>query len=292
MDAARLSTGIAGLDDRLGGGLLPGTLTLVVGSTGCGKTQLGIHFASTGQAKEGRRGAICDFTARGDRQSHVEYAQRLAGWTLSAAAHDAPPPATLFDRAASWGDYLSVFDLSGRRVLRHDLDDEAWQDWQAHWQRRVAAVTSFLYGSFLRGVRRIVFDGFEPAERGSESIQHRALEYLQHHVLQRDHDWVARELLRQDFRRMSAQVEASRYDWRAIASVALITSREALLDELIARTLEEGDLAATANTVIYLGRYRDGARMRRGLFVAKHRGSACSDEIAPLEIDERGLHVP
>lgn len=291
MDAARFSTGIEGLDDRLGGGLLPGTLTLVVGATGCGKTQLGIHFAAAGLASEGRRGAICDFTARGDRQSHLEYAQRLAGWTPELAPRDAPSPETLFDGAAPWGDYLSVFDLTGRRVLRRDLDDEDWQAWQAHWQRRVGAVTAFLYGSFVRGVRRVVFDGFEPSQRASESIQHRALEYLQHHVLQRDDDWVARELLRQDFRRMAEQVEKARYDWRAIASVALVTSREALLDELIARTLEEGDLAAAANTVIYLGRYRDGARMRRGLFVAKHRGSACSDEIAPLEIDERGLRV-
>lgn len=291
MAAPRLSTGIPGLDDRLGGGLLPGTLTLVIGSTGCGKTQLGIHFLAAGQAAEGRRGVICDFTARGDSQSHVDYAERLAGWTPSPAPHAAPPPEMLFDRSASWGDYLSVFDLTGRRVLRSDLDDEAWQDWQAHWQRRVGAVSAFLYGSFIRGARRVVFDGFEPAERATESIQHRALEYLQHHVLQRDDDWVARELLRQDFRRLAEQVEAARYEWRAIASMALVTSREALLDELIARSLEEGDLAAAANTVIYLGRYRDGTRMRRGLFVAKHRGSACSDEIAPLEIDERGLHV-
>ncbi|NLY99037.1 MAG: recombinase RecA, partial [Pirellulaceae bacterium] len=34
----RLSTGIARLDDLLGGGLLPGTLAAVVGSTGIGKT--------------------------------------------------------------------------------------------------------------------------------------------------------------------------------------------------------------------------------------------------------------
>ena len=33
----RLSTGVEGLDERLGGGLLPGTLTVVVGSTGIGK---------------------------------------------------------------------------------------------------------------------------------------------------------------------------------------------------------------------------------------------------------------
>jgi len=40
--AKRQSTGVAGLDEMLGGGLLPGTLTVVVGSTGIGKTQLGL----------------------------------------------------------------------------------------------------------------------------------------------------------------------------------------------------------------------------------------------------------
>ena len=37
---ARQSTGVADLDRRLGGGLVPGTLTVVVGATGIGKTQL------------------------------------------------------------------------------------------------------------------------------------------------------------------------------------------------------------------------------------------------------------
>ena len=36
-DNQRLSTGVTGLDKLLGGGLLPGTLCVVVGSTGIGK---------------------------------------------------------------------------------------------------------------------------------------------------------------------------------------------------------------------------------------------------------------
>ena len=45
---ARQSTGIASLDDLLGGGLLPGTLTVVMGATGIGKTQLGLGYANAG----------------------------------------------------------------------------------------------------------------------------------------------------------------------------------------------------------------------------------------------------
>jgi KaiC/GvpD/RAD55 family RecA-like ATPase len=65
----RLSTGIEGLDELLGGGLLPGTLTAVVGSTGIGKTQFGIQFAQAGLKQEGRRGILFDMCSRGDSQS-------------------------------------------------------------------------------------------------------------------------------------------------------------------------------------------------------------------------------
>ena len=49
-DPVRQSTGIPALDELLGGGLVPGTLTVVVGATGIGKTQLGIQYAHAGLA--------------------------------------------------------------------------------------------------------------------------------------------------------------------------------------------------------------------------------------------------
>lgn len=44
----RLPTGIPGLDEMMGGGLLAGTTTLVVGMTGAGKTTLALQFALEG----------------------------------------------------------------------------------------------------------------------------------------------------------------------------------------------------------------------------------------------------
>jgi circadian clock protein KaiC len=51
----RLSTGIAGLDDIMGGGLMPGRLYLVEGTPGAGKTTLGLQFLLDGRAR-GERG--------------------------------------------------------------------------------------------------------------------------------------------------------------------------------------------------------------------------------------------
>src|SRR5439155_20708937 len=82
---SRLATGVEGLDNLLGGGLLPGTLTVVAGATGIGKTQLGLQFARAGQGQEGRCGIIFDMTCRGDSQSHADYARRIFGWELARA---------------------------------------------------------------------------------------------------------------------------------------------------------------------------------------------------------------
>ncbi len=42
----------------------------------------------------------------------------------------------------------------------------------------------------------------------------------------------------------------------------LYTSHESTLEGLIERPLEEGDLLSNANTLIYLGKIRDGSRFR------------------------------
>jgi hypothetical protein len=50
-----------------------------------------------------------------------------------------------------------------------------------------------------------------------------------------------------------------------------------------------GDIGAVANTVLLMGREKVGLRVGRFLCVAKHRGSAMSDEIAEFRIGEQGL---
>src|SRR5436309_9346198 len=90
MTISRQGFGIEVLDRELGGGLLPGTLTVVAGATGAGKTQLGLRWAAQGAAIEGRHGVICDLTSRGDAQNHAAYARSQFGWELACYPTDVP----------------------------------------------------------------------------------------------------------------------------------------------------------------------------------------------------------
>jgi circadian clock protein KaiC len=58
--AGRLSTGVAGLDAMLHGGLRAGDSTRVVGSPGTGKTTLGLHFIAAG-VRRGEPGVFVTF---------------------------------------------------------------------------------------------------------------------------------------------------------------------------------------------------------------------------------------
>src|SRR5438105_6412364 len=143
----RLSTGVAGLDGLLGGGLLPGTLTVVAGATGIGKTQLGLQFAHAGKSQEGKPGILFDMTCRGDSQSHADYARRLFGWELARADAAAKMDAQhVFDAVSPHADYLHVFDYHGRRVTRNDVDEEAWRLWHAELAARLGVTIGFFYG--------------------------------------------------------------------------------------------------------------------------------------------------
>jgi KaiC/GvpD/RAD55 family RecA-like ATPase len=116
-------------------------------------------------------------------------------------------------------------------------------------------------------------------------------EYSYHQILRKEHDWVARDLLREHYRSQADAVTRNAYDQKEIGCLLLYTSAESMLDKLIDRPLDEGDLLSGANTVIYMGKFRDGLKLRRALYIAKHRGSAASDEIHPYEIGEAGLKI-
>ena len=287
----RQTTGIGQLDDLLGGGLLPGKLTVVAGATGIGKTQLGVQYSAAGMEQEGRRGIVFDLTARGDTQSHIDYAQRIAGWKMISADAAARPDLPKFFNGRADADYLHVFGHQGRRVTRGDLDWDQWRAWQAELNSRLQTTIGFFYGNFTGGTRRVVIDGIEPTDRPSDSIQLELFEYIYHQILRKDPEWVARDLFREHYRANADAIAQQVYDPGRIGCLMLYTSHETMLEDLIARRLDEGDALANANTLIYMGKTRDGNRVGRALYIAKHRGSACSEEIVPYTIGDGGIVI-
>ncbi len=78
---ARVGTGIAGLDEMLGGGVPAGHVVLVTGLPGTGKTCLGLQFLAAGLA-HGERGLFLSLEE--DAPQLVESA-RLFGWPVEEA---------------------------------------------------------------------------------------------------------------------------------------------------------------------------------------------------------------
>jgi KaiC/GvpD/RAD55 family RecA-like ATPase len=292
MNKQRQSTGVPGLDECLGGGLLPGTLTVLVGATGVGKTQFGLQYLHAGLAEESRRGILLDLTARGDSQNHPEYAQRLFDWQLVEANNQQQVELDrFFDKQRKHGDYLHAFDYRGRRVTKNDLDWDAWRAWQGELNAKLSNAIAFLYGNFVQGTRRVVIDGIEPVDRPHESIQFLLFEYVYHQVLRKDPEWVARDLFREQYRQNATSAAEHRYEPARIGCLLLYTSREVMLDDLISRPLDEGDVLSNANTLIFLGKVRDGQQLGRALHIAKHRGSACDDGIIPFKVGDQGIRI-
>lgn len=93
--SARISTGIAGLDDILGGGLTAQRVYLVEGSPGTGKTTLGLQF-------------LLDGVARGEGGLYITLSETADELAAVAESH-------------GWStDPLSVFELAGDTEL--DID--------------------------------------------------------------------------------------------------------------------------------------------------------------------------
>ncbi len=293
----RAGFGIEKLNKMLGGGLFPGSLTVVYGATGVGKTQLGLTFAANGEQCEGQRGIVFDMTARGDSQRHDEYARRLFGWELQAWDHvvhpgqENPfPPAS----AVQVMRYCHEFDYGGRLAEYQVNKPEGREfrfEWLAAYSRRWKRVLPFFYFHFAQGVRRVVVDGVDPTQAPHESIQLHLFEEVYRKIIHQDSETLGMEILipvwkHRDF------IEQRLYDHKQVTTLLLVTTEENLLDDLIARKVGEGDIGASANTAILMGKRMVEGRVGRALYVAKHRGSACSEEIAEYTITDQGIVFP
>ena len=293
--AARTSTGIQKLDDMLGGGLLPGTLCVVYGATGIGKTHLGLHFAHAGQAAEGTLGIFFDMNARGDSQQHHEYAERLYGWKLRRWTHTVtpmteplPPPEQM---AARYCDALPwVGKLRDYQVPTPDGSLELDWNWKAEYNHALYTVRPFVYFHLAAGCRRVVVDGVEPMDVPGDYIQPFLFDELYRKTIHRDSETMGMEICLPVWKYREF-IDAHHYDHAGVTTVLLVTTEETQLEHLIARKVAAGDIGAVANTIVVMGSERVGNRLGRFLCVVKHRGSAKSDDIAEYRVTERGLEL-
>ena len=226
------SSGVEFIDEVLGGGLQPGTLTVVRGATGIGKTQLGLSFCQAGLTQEGQRGIILDLGSRGDSQQHAPYARRLFNWDLQ------PGP---LDLGELWGDdfqradYLNPFGYDlGLRVLRDETNEDLWRTWRARLNESLRQVLAYCYAHFVHGVRRVLVDGIEPFGAARDSLQIELFEYILHQILRKPYDWVARDLFQGHWNEVKDQVLAHPYDSQALGTVFLQTTPGTELHQLIA----------------------------------------------------------
>ncbi|MCA9069166.1 MAG: recombinase RecA, partial [Planctomycetaceae bacterium] len=200
----RLQTGISELDEMLGGGLVPGTLTVVMGATGIGKTQLGLQFAHQGKSREGESGILFDMTSRGDAQNHRAYARRLFDWELrETSIEEKVEPTRVWAPELARSDYLHLFRRSGRRVTMSDLDFDEQREWKIELMKKLDQAIGWFYGNFIHGVRRCVIDGIEPTDKASDSFQMHTFDYIYHQILHKEAEWVARDLFRAKYREQS-----------------------------------------------------------------------------------------
>ncbi len=78
-DRQRVSLGVPGLDEMLEGGLLPGSIVLIQGAPGTGKTTLGMQFLHHGVTAADEAGLLVTF----EQFPHTLYRDALThGWNL------------------------------------------------------------------------------------------------------------------------------------------------------------------------------------------------------------------
>ena len=127
---ARISTGIAGLDDILGGGLTPQRVYLVEGSPGAGKTTLGLQFLLDGAAKQ-EQGLYITLSETADELRAVAESH---GWNIDA---------------------LSIFELAGDTELDPDAEQSVFHPSEVELGETTRNVMSRVDG--IKPVR-VVFD--------------------------------------------------------------------------------------------------------------------------------------
>ncbi|HIH72568.1 MAG: ATPase, RecA superfamily [Thermococcales archaeon 44_46] len=110
----RISTGVKGLDDLIGGGLIPGRVYVVTGPPGSGKTTLGIQFLVEG-AKNWEKGVYISLVddPKTIIQDMFHYKFNLLSFIRSKkiVIYDLSSTITAGDKKPSWGEILDEIKM-------------------------------------------------------------------------------------------------------------------------------------------------------------------------------------
>jgi circadian clock protein KaiC len=121
LDGRRLSTGVPDLDEMLGGGLWPGSTTLLAGPSGSGKTLTALHFLRAG-AEDGHPGV---FASLQENPSQIGRVAAGYGWDLAASGIELMYRSPVDVYLDEWVyELLDTIERSGsRRVAIDSLSD-------------------------------------------------------------------------------------------------------------------------------------------------------------------------
>ena len=134
----RLSTGIAGLDEVLHGGLLPHRSYLVRGTAGTGKTTLGLHFLAAG-APNGEKSLLITL---GTPEARIRLDAETFGFDLTGIPIIDLTPAPDFFAKAKTYDIFSPADVEREPITRKITEQIEKQKPQRVF---VDAITQFRY---------------------------------------------------------------------------------------------------------------------------------------------------
>lgn len=175
----RVSTGVAGLDEMIEGGIVKGSVTLVTGTTGSGKTTFCSQFLWEGLQK----GETCLYITLEQLPEQIEQSAKDFGWDFENADADGTFKILYIDPGTNPGHtadnvYKAIQEVSPDRVaidsfsvmeayweekedVRDDLNDLALQMRDGGWTTVITAEMPDPEGNQLtrHGIAEFVVDG-------------------------------------------------------------------------------------------------------------------------------------
>jgi len=251
----RVSTGVAGLDKMLRGGLIPRRPYVISGASGTGKTILATQFAVEGL----RRGESVMWVSLDEPPSEMKANMAAFGWSLDRMKIlDATPDIRMHKRTRSVIDVGTTLDVR---------DMEEVRDIRQSQQLRIMEVSIHSVQKMLKQ------EFFQNLERNKEHYQRIVIDSLTA-LKMFTLVGVDSRIMIQSFMRFLSELEAT----------------SVIVSEHLDTSLIETEFFL-ARGKIRLHKWLDGNMIRRAISIEKLRGSGFDDRMRPMMIGPAGVVV-